>query len=165
VLASLPPGRHVLRISHAGGRDDERLIELRAEAGEQVIQAQLRPAGGGSGDGSGAESVGAGRSSMGSVPSIVACAGCGSRFASGVKFCGRCGGRSFVGIEIEAAARRCPRCSEGIRGEAKFCGRCGFVLAGAQPQTAETTRRVCVGCGTVFPDGVRFCGKCGSAMG
>src|SRR5688500_4414964 len=93
VLTDLPAGRHVLRVSKAGEKDDERVIELRSGAGEQVIQAQLKSyrAGPGSQPTSSQGSSGGVHSSL--MPGIVACAGCNSRFAEGVKFCGRCGGR------------------------------------------------------------------------
>src|SRR6476660_1292854 len=42
VLSDIPAGRHILRVSKAGERDDERLIEVREGGQEQVIQAQLR---------------------------------------------------------------------------------------------------------------------------
>src|SRR5258706_790129 len=41
-LTGIPPGQHILRVSKAGERDDERLIEIRPDTEEQVIQAQLR---------------------------------------------------------------------------------------------------------------------------
>jgi serine/threonine protein kinase len=43
VLTDVPVGQHILRVSRAGERDDERLIEIREGAGEQLIQAQLKP--------------------------------------------------------------------------------------------------------------------------
>src|SRR5437773_2497559 len=38
ILKSIPPGKHVLRVAHAGDKDDERVIEIRADAEEQIIQ-------------------------------------------------------------------------------------------------------------------------------
>src|SRR5215831_6284985 len=43
ILSSIPPGRHVLRVAHSGNEDDERIIEIRADAEEQIIQAQFKP--------------------------------------------------------------------------------------------------------------------------
>src|SRR5215204_54747 len=42
VLSNIPPGQHILRVARAGERDDERVIEIREGASEQVIQAHLR---------------------------------------------------------------------------------------------------------------------------
>src|SRR5436309_488216 len=42
ILKSVPPGQHVLRVAHAGDEDDERVIEIRADAEEQIIQAQFK---------------------------------------------------------------------------------------------------------------------------
>src|SRR5258705_10882095 len=41
ILTSVPPGRHVLRVSRSGEPDDERVIELRDDIAEQIIQAQF----------------------------------------------------------------------------------------------------------------------------
>jgi serine/threonine-protein kinase len=37
VLSNIPPGQHILRVARAGERDDERVIEIREGASEQVI--------------------------------------------------------------------------------------------------------------------------------
>ena len=42
ILSTVPAGQHVLRVSKAGEKDDERVIEIREGADEQVIQAQLK---------------------------------------------------------------------------------------------------------------------------
>ena len=42
ILKSIPPGQHVLRVAHAGDADDERVIEIRPDADEQIIQAQFK---------------------------------------------------------------------------------------------------------------------------
>src|SRR5438552_17762028 len=44
ILKSIPPGQHVLRVAHAGNEDDERVIEIRPDADEQIIQAQFKSA-------------------------------------------------------------------------------------------------------------------------
>jgi serine/threonine protein kinase len=99
VLGDVPTGRHVLRVSKIGERDDERVIEIRPGGNEQVIQAQLRPPRGAS---SSQASSSTGSPSSGSpssvIPGIVACNNCGSRFAEGVRFCGRCGGISMPAV-------------------------------------------------------------------
>ena len=175
VLTDIPPGQHILRVSKAGERDDERLIEMRQGAGEQVIQAQLRALRHGSqptpSQGSGSSGV---HSSL--MPGIVACAGCNSRFAEGVKFCGRCGGRSFVLVSAGEATATfpCPRCSAPLPEGSRFCGRCGLNMAprsgaGAfAPRSSQVlppqAERVCRRCGGAYPPHIKFCGRCGNSM-
>ena len=97
ILNSIPPGQHVLRVARAGEVDDERVIEIRPDGIEQIIQAQfksapsseqLTPSRGGSLDSRAGGAT--------NTPRVVACASCGSRFAEGIKFCGRCGGTTFM---------------------------------------------------------------------
>jgi serine/threonine protein kinase len=42
VLTTIPAGQHILRVSKLGEKDDERVIEVREDSNEQVIQAQLK---------------------------------------------------------------------------------------------------------------------------
>ena len=174
VLTDVPPGQHVLRVSKPGEKDDERVIEIRESAGEQLIQAQLRTLRHGSQP---TPSQGSGSSGMHSslMPGIVACTNCHSRFAEGVKFCGRCGGRSFVLVSPGESSNMfpCPRCSAPLPENSKFCGRCGLNMtprsaapsgphAGASlPPQAE---RICRRCGGAYPPHIRFCGRCGHSM-
>src|SRR5205085_1657831 len=44
ILTSIPPGQHVLRVAHESDDDDERVIEIRSDAEEQIIQAQFTSA-------------------------------------------------------------------------------------------------------------------------
>ncbi len=188
VLTDIPPGEHILRVSKAGERDDERLIEVREGAQEQVIQAQLKTAQGSQPTSSqGAGSSGAPASSV--MPGIVACSNCGSRFAEGVRFCGRCGGGRFVmvspGEAPPASGFPCPRCQAALPANSRFCGRCGMTIAAgaihaSQPpsfspqSTAQTpsyfagqpqqVSRVCRRCNTAYPPHIRFCGKCGLTL-
>lgn len=184
VLTSIPPGRHILRVSKTGEKDDERVIEIKQEAGEQVIQAQLRPTRGTSSYPSpshGAGSSGAPGSSV--MPGIVACTNCKSRFAEGVKFCGRCGNRNFVIVshgELPAGFA-CPRCSAQLPSNSRFCGRCGFNFS--QPDTGGVSNRpvgfasrgpgsvppqqqgrMCRRCGGTYPPHIKFCGRCGQTL-
>ena len=187
VISDTPAGQHILRVSHPGERDDERLIEIREGAAEQVIQAQLRTA---KEEGSQpSPSQGTGSSGTGSsmIPGIVACSNCKSRFAEGVKFCGRCGNRSFVLVSAgEAPAANtfpCPRCSSPLPQNSRFCGRCGLNITPAmlhqiqsrpatsvgfvsphQSQPPQQAERVCSRCGGVFPATIKFCGRCGGAL-
>jgi serine/threonine-protein kinase len=192
VFTSIPVGQHILRVSKAGEKDDERVIEIRDDANEQVIQAQLKPLGSPSqpttstGGGSSA-----GQSSV--MPGVVACVRCGARFAEGVKYCGRCGGGQFAMVSppVTAEGFPCPRCSTQLPAGSKFCGRCGLAISGTQnlhqsqppshfhhsqppshpsnfQQTSNIPRsveRVCRQCGRSYPPNIRFCGKCGISLG
>ncbi len=185
VLTTIPAGQHVLRVSKPGEKDDERVIEIREGAGEQVIQAQLKPLNNTSssqpspsGTG-GSSSGGAAQSSL--MPGIVACTNCNARFAEGVKFCGKCGNRSFT-IISEGESRSdfpCPRCSATLPQKSKFCGRCGLNIThtGNLPnsQTAglhtssplnqpRQVEKICRQCGGRFAPHVRFCGRCGNNL-
>lgn len=184
ILNSIPPGRHVLRVARSGEMDDERVIEIRPGANEQVIQAQLRqtptpsqftPSRGGpaSGIGSGPHS---------SIPGVVMCAQCGSRFAAGAKFCGRCGGtvlqtvpemnpgagqQSMSGQPVVAPVT-CSNCRATLPPGTKFCGRCGTTLksGSALPSPPTNLPRpaqqiTCRQCNHSYPPGTKFCGRCG----
>lgn len=182
VLNNVPPGRHILRVSKAGEKDDERVIEITEEAGEQVIQAQLRPAQGTSSHPSASQGTSSGGAAASSVmPGIVACTNCSSRFAEGVKFCGRCGNRSFTLVSPgEAPAGfSCPRCSAQLPSNSRFCGRCGLnfgqnaapgqarsmgFVSGHSPNMPQQAQRVCGRCGGAYPSHIKFCGRCGQTL-
>jgi ribosomal protein L40E len=190
ILKSLPPGQHVLRVAHAGDQDDERVIEIRPDGDEQIIQAQFKSA-----PSSGLSPSQGG--SLGSVSgmtlpthTVVACTKCGSRFAAGAKFCGRCGNTSFQPVTSESAVHqipatpvpagppslnqanasasqvRCTRCGMEQPAGTKFCGRCGASLGGSAiawnaPRPVEV---LCPGCNSTYPTGTRFCGRCGRTI-
>ena len=183
ILNSIPPGQHLLRVARSGEVDDERVIEIRPDGIEQIIQAQfksaptsaqLTPSRGGSLD----SRTGTDASS----PRIVACASCGSRFAEGIKFCGRCGNSRFrfvtaeapgvqnIGITPATAAPTvvaCPRCKQQYPGTIKFCGKCGIPIGApasldwSQPRPVEV---VCKSCGSSYSGGTKFCGRCGKPI-
>jgi serine/threonine protein kinase len=179
ILNSIPPGQHVLRVARLGEVDDERVIEIRPDGIEQIIQAQfksgpssdhLTPSRGGSLDS---------RTGAGSSPRVVACMRCHSRFAEGIKFCGRCGNGTFqnVGDVADAsfgtrapkpapAAVACPRCKQGYPAHIRFCGRCGIPIGPQsldwrQPRAVEV---VCRLCGNSYAGGTKFCGRCGKPI-
>lgn len=184
VISDTPAGQHILRVTKTGDKDDERLIEIRAGASEQVIQAQLRSVretGSQPSPSQGTTSSGTGSSL---IPGIVACSNCKSRFAEGVKFCGRCGNRSFVFVSHGESPNSfpCPRCSSPLPANSRFCGRCGLNITPSMlenisrpstpvgfasrpsaqiPQQAE---RVCKRCGGAYPASIRFCGRCGTGL-
>jgi len=193
ILTSIPPGQHVLRIANPGDHDDERVIEIRSDAEEQIIQAQFK-----SGATSGLSPSKGG--SLGSVsgvdiktPAIVACTKCGSRFAAGAKFCGRCGNTAFeavtAGGEIhitpspsqriapspslnnqptspQGESIRCTRCGADQPAGTKFCGRCGASLGGSQIawSAPRPVEVLCSRCGVTYPSGTKFCGRCGRTL-
>jgi serine/threonine protein kinase len=184
ILNSIPPGQHLLRVARSGEVDDERVIEIRPDGIEQIIQAQfksaptsapLTPSRGGSLDSRTGTDVDA--------PRIVACASCGSRFAEGIKFCGRCGNSQFIFVTAEApgvqsigispattapTAVSCPRCKQQYPATIKFCGKCGIPIGAPasldwrQPRPVEV---VCKSCGSSYLGGTKFCGRCGKPIG
>ena len=184
VLTTVPAGQHVLRVSKTGEKDDERVIEIREGTNEQVIQAQLKPLreASSSQPSSSHPSSSSGSQAQSSVmPGIVACTNCNARFAQGVKFCGKCGNRSFNVIS-EGEGKQgfpCPRCGNNLPPNSKFCGRCGLniaqtgdlaktqavnfqaaVPAGIPPQV----EKVCQRCGSKFPPSIKYCGRCENAL-
>jgi len=183
VLSSIPTGQHILRVSKTNERDDERVIELREGGQEQVIQAQLKPLQGTASQPSPSQSSQSGMAQSSIMPGIVACTNCQARFAEGVKFCGRCGNRSFTVVSAGVNSKSytvCPRCSTQLPQNSKFCGRCGmhfaqppptgktgqsvgFYSGGAQ-STPQPVQRVCRKCGTSFPPHIKFCGRCGAGL-
>ncbi|HVE57594.1 MAG TPA: protein kinase [Pyrinomonadaceae bacterium] len=183
VLSSIPTGQHILRVSKAGEKDDERVIELREGGQEQVIQAQLKPLQGTASQPSPSHSSQSGMAQSSIMPGIVACTNCQARFAEGVKFCGRCGNRSFTVVSAGLNSKSytvCPRCSTQLPQNSKFCGRCGmnFVqptptnktgqsvgfYSGVAPPTPQPVQRICRKCGASFPPNIKFCGRCGAGL-
>ncbi len=155
ILKSIAPGRHVLRVSRAGEVDDERVIEIRPDSSEQIIQAVLRPSpSGGQISPSRGGSIGGSMSGpASSLPGVVMCAQCGSRFAAGVKFCGRCGGRVFLPVSDGGQANQ---------GGARDASAPGSFGSGVRPPAFHGTGGVqCSRCGTNYSAGTKFCGRCG----
>lgn len=182
VLSNVPAGQHILRVSKADLKDDERVIELREGGQEQVIQAQLKPLSGTTSQPSPSTSSQSGTQHSSIMPGIVACTNCQARFAEGVKFCGRCGNRSFAVVSSGANSQNystCPRCSTQLPQNAKFCGRCGlhfnpntppktnpsvgFYSGGTQP-SPQAVQRICKRCGSSFAPHIKFCGRCGFTL-
>ncbi len=181
ILNSIPPGQHVLRVSRSGEVDDERVIEIRPDGIEQIIQAQfktgpssqqLSPSRGGSLDSRHGDTV---------APRVVSCVSCGSRFAEGIKFCGRCGNSRFIFVTDDTAdvqrvatsqptstpgPSTCPRCNREYPATIRFCGKCGIPigtqsLRWSQPRPVEV---VCRSCGSSYSGGTKFCGRCGKSI-
>lgn len=177
ILTSLATGQHVLRVSKSGEPDDERVIEIRSDMAEQIIEAQLKigvssnqltPSRGGSLD-----SKHGGHST---TLVVVMCSRCHSRFAEGVKFCGRCGNTTFQPVSGElqmpaptpapASGITCPRCGQLYAAATRFCGRCGIPLGAAalEWRAPKPVEVFCRSCKTSYPAGTKFCGRCGTRM-
>ncbi len=181
VLRSIAPGQHVLRVARSGEMDDERVIEIRDDGVEQIIQAQfgtapsshqLTPSRGGSLDSR--------TGGPGATPVVIACLKCGSRFAEGTKFCGRCGNRTFekvaAGALPLAAAKvvtpsavstvTCPRCQREYPAAIRFCGKCGIPIGTQSPEwrRPRPVEVLCKMCGGTYPAGTKFCGRCGKPI-
>ncbi|CAN5800633.1 hypothetical protein BH18ACI4_BH18ACI4_22010 [soil metagenome] len=182
VLTSIAPGQHVLRVARLGEEDDERVIEIRPDSAEQIIQAQfkgapsgeqLSPSKGGSLDSrSGTQPLAAG---------VVVCTRCHSRFAEGTRFCGRCGSvalqivstsiQAKLPANVSAAASpplglTCPRCGRQESVATPFCGGCGIPIGTASLnwKTPKPVEVVCKTCGTSSAASTRFCGRCGKPI-
>jgi serine/threonine-protein kinase len=182
VLTTVPAGQHILRVAKPGEKDDERVIELREGGEEQVIQAQLKPLHGTASHPSPSHSSQSGMTQSSIMPGIVACTNCQARFAEGVKFCGRCGNRSFTVVSAGLNSKSytvCPRCSTQLPQNSKFCGRCGMnftqqtdvktgqsvgFYSGAAPSVTPSVQKICPRCGTSFPPNIKFCGRCGAVL-
>ena len=181
VLSDIPAGQHILRVSKLGERDDERVIEIREGANEQVIQAQLKAVAETGSNPSPSQGSSSGGIHSSLMPGIVACSNCNSRFAGGVKFCGRCGNRSFVLVSPAESPSSfpCPRCSNMLPEFSRFCGRCGLSISPGstaslnQPDsfttnpasfTPQQAERICRRCNGSYPPHIKFCGRCGYSL-
>jgi serine/threonine protein kinase len=180
ILTAIPPGRHVLRVARAGEKDDERVIEIRPDNAEQIIQAQFRstpsskrlsPSRGGSLDSRPGDHATATR--------VVMCTRCRSRFAEGAKFCGRCGNATFQLLTPEVPATsdtqdsgaqsadtKCPRCQFQYPGGTRFCGRCGIPIgtAALEWRAPRPVEVICGTCHSSYSAGTKFCGRCGKPI-
>ena len=180
VLSNIPPGQHILRVARTGERDDERVIEIREGASEQVIQAHLKTRAGSGSQPSPSQGSSSGGIHSSIMPGIVACTSCSSRFAEGVKFCGRCGNRSFTLVSPGESPDSfpCPRCSNSLPRHSRFCGRCGLSIGPtsqthiSQPvgfvtnpsQFPPQGDRICRRCNGSYPSHIKFCGRCGYSL-
>jgi len=183
ILTSIAPGQHILRVARSGEADDERVIEIRPDGAEQIIQAQfkstpsssqLTPSQGGS--------LASRPGTPSRTPGVVMCTKCHSRFAEGVKFCGRCGNTTFAAITPvldaghvsdiggspvqQPSSVSCPRCSYRYALGTRFCGKCGTPIGTSsldwkRPKPVEV---FCKLCGTSYAAGTRFCGRCGKPI-
>ena len=188
ILTSIPPGQHKLRVARSGDEDDERVIEIRPDADEQIIQAQFKSAASSGLSPSRGGSLGSVAGAPSGTPGVVACTKCGSRFAATAKFCGRCGNTSFRPVTSEISSEEkagvagivppsasasgqkstvtCSRCGFEQPLGVKFCGRCGASLGGAPikwsaPRPVEV---ICPTCHHPYPAGTKFCGRCGRTL-
>lgn len=165
ILKSIPPGKHVLRVAHANDKDDERIIEVRPDADEQIIQAQFK-----STPSSGLSPSQGG--SLGSVsglalpaPAVVACTKCGARFAAGTKFCGRCGNTNFDMVTVDSSGQ--PRTPPPPPPPSYQSLNQPIPTPSLnQPSLGGAGNRIrCTRCGADQPAGTKFCGRCGASLG
>jgi len=171
ILNSIPPGQHVLRVARSGEVDDERVIEIRPDGIEQIIQAQFRsapssdqltPSRGGSLDS---------RAGGTEAPRVVACASCGSRFAEGIKFCGRCGNARFIFVDQDGGGHRDLTGQAATPSPSSSPSSPSSASSPQFPSYAPSTGSAsvksvsCPRCHQEYPSTVGFCGKCGIAIG
>lgn len=175
ILTAVAPGRHVLRVARSGEQDDERVIEIRPDGAEQIIQAQFKTEASGSNQltPSHGGSLDSHTGAQPSVPGVVVCTRCQSRFAAGAKFCGRCGNTTFTplveGLPAPTPARQqssvitCPRCSKTYGLGTKFCGKCGIPIgvAAIDWKPPKPVEIFCKTCGASYAVKTKFCGRCG----
>ena len=178
ILSTVPAGQHVLRVSKAGEKDDERVIELREGTDEQVIQAQLKTLHGANSQPSPSQANDSSGVHSSIMPGIVACTKCQARFAEGVKYCGRCSNNTFSVVSEGENKQNfsCPRCSTVLPPNSKFCGRCGLNLVQTSGSAADKAtgfssntvqnpprqvEKICGRCNAKFPPHINFCGRCG----
>jgi serine/threonine protein kinase len=161
ILKSLPPGQHVLRVAHGGDADDERVIEIRADGDEQIIQAQFKSA-----PSSGLSPSQGG--SLGSVSgmalpahTVVACTKCGSRFAGGAKFCGRCGNTTFLPVTSDSGMHPRPATPQG----SPSLNQPSLNQPSLNRPGVGASRIRCTRCTMEQPAGTKFCGRCGASLG
>jgi len=168
ILKSIPPGQHVLRVAHAGDQDDERIIEIRPDAEEQIIQAQFKSAPSSGLSPSQGGSLGSVSGQPMSAPGVVACTKCGSRFAAGARFCGRCGNTAFAAITPEGGIHHTPTPSQprSSSGSPSLNTPSLNHPSLNQPSLTGAPSRIrCTRCGMDQPAGTKFCGRCGASLG
>lgn len=175
ILKSIPPGQHVLRVAHAGDEDDERVIEIRPDAEEQIIQAQFKSAISSGLSPSQGGSLGSVGGHPAHAPGIVACTKCGSRFAAGARFCGRCGNTTFAAITPEGEIHHTPSPSPSLPRPPSGSPSLNQPSLNHpslnhpslnQPSLGGAPGRVrCTRCGMDQPAGTKFCGRCGASLG
>jgi ribosomal protein L40E len=165
ILSSIPPGRHVLRVARSGEMDDERVIEIRPDSGEQVIQAQLRqtptpsqisPSRGGPGSG-----IGSGPHS--SIPGVVVCGQCQARFAAGAKFCGRCGSTVLYPVTDGHSGGHSSGTGQSS-GHRSIGGQTPRGAGASGYNIPQPSGIICSSCGANLPAGTKFCGRCGTTV-
>lgn len=162
ILSEVPPGRHVLRVSQKGTRDDERVIEIREDAAEQVIQAVLKSEQAGSQPSPSQSNAGL-KSTAEAVPDVVYCTRCQARFAAGIKFCGRCGNNEFRLVNSGSAAPPNNPNNSNPHNSTNPPMHSRMVINTAQQQS-QVGGFNCPRCRKLLPPNARFCGGCGLNM-
>lgn len=156
ILSSVPPGKHVLRVSQRGSRDDERVIEIREDSAEQVIQAALKPL-----HSETTTSHQSGSQANKSVPEVVVCSNCNARYAAGVKFCGRCGGSRFQLLHTGALQQSQPNIPQSQQHQSVPPSQPHRFTVNTSQQQSQSGGFNCPRCGRLLPAKAKFCGGCG----
>ena len=139
VLKSIPPGLHVLRVTSAGYPSDERVVEIRDGADEQIIQAQSNPVV------SGALAF-PGESDIGE-----------SLAANSAPVMTQDSSRATGPLETpqdDTPTGKLPPMPNKVP---------AYFDAGVSSRPPAGTV-VCLRCGTSYPSGMKFCGRCGSSI-
>ncbi|MEP6924833.1 MAG: zinc ribbon domain-containing protein, partial [Pyrinomonadaceae bacterium] len=174
ILSSVPPGRHILRVSQRGTRDDERVIEIREDSAEQVIQASLKSELEHKTANS-QQSGGASSQNRELVPDVVVCTNCKSRYAAGIKFCGRCGNSRFqlldggnAPVSPSQSSQATPNFTQQNQqiqqNQAQPTQPHRFIVNASQQQSQPGASFNCPRCSRLLPPNSKFCGGCGLQM-
>jgi len=116
------------------------------------------------------------------APTVVACSNCGSRFAAGTKFCGRCGNTNFDVVSVDSTGRpRTPpppgsypslnQASPSLNQPSPSLNQPSPSLNQPspslnQPSLGGAPNKIrCTRCGADQPAGTKFCGRCGASLG
>ncbi len=173
VLTSIAPGQHVLRVARIGDADDERVIEIRPDGAEQIIQAQFKS--GPSSDHLSPSKGGSLDSRTGTQPlttGVVVCSRCRSRFAEGTKFCGRCGNTSLQPVPtpdlislISALKPQDPDLRSQLTDLKSPDSGYPPTRATVPAPPTQPPGVACPRCGNQYSVATRFCGRCGIPIG
>jgi serine/threonine protein kinase/peroxiredoxin len=123
ILRSIATGQHILRITHSGERDDERIIEVGPQLGEQLIQANLR-------------TTAIPGAAVPKIMSSVAESAVANRPVASVRqdtITAAFASPSETQQTSPVATTLCGTCGARLPPDTQFCGRCGSVLDTVSP--------------------------------
>ena len=179
ILTTVPMGQHILRVSKPGEKDDERVIEIREGANEQVIQAQLKSVRQQGSQPSPSQrrrqqcrtiEPDAGNCRLHELQREIRRRRKVLRSLRKYSFCLDQRGRNSASRSIVRAVKTL------LPANSKFCGRCGmsFNQTGSLPNSLpvgfkssqsqnipRTVEKICPRCNTIYAAHIKFCGRCG----